>query len=249
MKEKLYTIPLMEAFEEKSECPLCHAAHKLEENALEFTLGSCASYMESDVREQTDNAGFCKEHLQKMYVYGNTLGNAHILHTHYKKTNQELSGFLKESAKGKSSFLTRFKKSSGNEASPLVSWIRERECSCFICRQVEDTYKRYLDTLFFLFKTSPEFSDCLKHSKGFCLTHFGDIMEYGEEKLNSSQLEALSSILFPLMEENMKRIEEELAWLIDKFDYRNQDAPWKNSKDAIPRGMQKLKSGYYSKDV
>ena len=29
-----------------------------------------------------------------------------------------------------------------------------------------------------------------------------------------------------------------------KFDYRNKDADWKNSKDAIQRGMQKLKGGY-----
>ena len=31
---------------------------------------------------------------------------------------------------------------------------------------------------------------------------------------------------------------------VEKFDYRNQDADWKTSKDAIQRGMQKLKGGY-----
>ena len=31
---------------------------------------------------------------------------------------------------------------------------------------------------------------------------------------------------------------------IEKFDYRYKDADWKNSKDAIQRGMQKLKGGY-----
>ena len=31
---------------------------------------------------------------------------------------------------------------------------------------------------------------------------------------------------------------------VEKFDYTNQDADWKNSRDAIQRGMQKLKSGY-----
>ena len=46
------------------------------------------------------------------------------------------------------------------------------------------------------------------------------------------------------MEQNFARIEEELTWLTDKFDYRNRDADWKNSRDALQRGMQKLHGGY-----
>ena len=45
-------------------------------------------------------------------------------------------------------------------------------------------------------------------------------------------------------EKNFQRMEEDLVWLSDKFDYRNKDADWKNSKDALQRGMQKLRSGY-----
>ena len=37
----------------------------------------------------------------------------------------------------------------------------------------------------------------------------------------------------------MKRLAEELDWFADKFDYRFKDAPWKNSKDSIPRAMIK----------
>lgn len=46
------------------------------------------------------------------------------------------------------------------------------------------------------------------------------------------------------MEKNMERLQEDVSWLVEKFDYRNKDADWKNSKDAIQRGMQKLKGGY-----
>ena len=42
----------------------------------------------------------------------------------------------------------------------------------------------------------------------------------------------------------MGRLSEDVAWMVEKFDYRNKDADWKNSKDAIQRGMQKLKGGY-----
>lgn len=46
--------------------------------------------------------------------------------------------------------------------------------------------------------------------------------------------------VFALMEQNLHRLEEDISWLIDKFDYRNKDADWKTSKDALQRGMQKL---------
>ena len=37
---------------------------------------------------------------------------------------------------------------------------------------------------------------------------------------------------------------DDVDWMIEKFDYQNADKDWKNSKDAIQRGMQKLKGGY-----
>ena len=46
------------------------------------------------------------------------------------------------------------------------------------------------------------------------------------------------------MAENMNRVQEDLNWFVDKFDYRNHDADWKNSKDAVQRAMQKLTGGY-----
>jgi hypothetical protein len=46
------------------------------------------------------------------------------------------------------------------------------------------------------------------------------------------------------MERNMERLAEDVAWMVEKFDYRNKDADWKDSRDAIQRGMQKLKGGY-----
>ena len=46
------------------------------------------------------------------------------------------------------------------------------------------------------------------------------------------------------MKENMERLQEDVNWMIEKFDHRNANADWKTSKDAIQRGMQKLKGGY-----
>ena len=74
MKEKLYTIPLNDAINAQDECPLCFVERSLEQDMLDFTLGSCASYMESDVREITDREGFCRAHFKKMFE----IGRAHV---------------------------------------------------------------------------------------------------------------------------------------------------------------------------
>ncbi len=74
MKEKLYTIPLNDAVNAGDECPFCYIERNVEQDLMDFVLGSCASYMESDVREDTDREGFCRTHMKKMFDYGNTLG-------------------------------------------------------------------------------------------------------------------------------------------------------------------------------
>ena len=38
----------------------------------------------------------------------------------------------------------------------------------------------------------------------------------------------------------MADLEDDLDWFIQKFDHRNMNEPWKNSKDALPRAMHAL---------
>ena len=40
MKEKIYTIPLMDAFRADDECPFCFIERNLEQHAIDFVLGS-----------------------------------------------------------------------------------------------------------------------------------------------------------------------------------------------------------------
>lgn len=242
MKETLYTIPLMDAFHADDECPFCFIERNVEQDLLDFVLGSGSSYMESDVREQTDKAGFCREHFKKMFDYGNTLGNGWILKTHYIEMNKELKKQIKMFAPSKSSRFGRRK--SGEESNSISAWVKERDASCYICKRFEDTYERYLDTFFFMYKKDDELKNILKQSKGLCLHHFGDIMAMSDKQLNDRQKEEFYSLLFDVMEKSMERIGEDVAWLVEKFDYRNKDADWKNSKDAVQRGMQKLRGGY-----
>lgn len=65
MKEQLYTIPLNDAVNAQDECPFCFIHRSIEQDLLDFVLGSGSSYMEADIREQTDKAGFCRYHFRK----------------------------------------------------------------------------------------------------------------------------------------------------------------------------------------
>lgn len=122
MKEQLYTIPLNDAFHANDECPFCFIERNVEQDLLDFVLGSGASYMESDVRADTDRAGFCRAHFKKMFDYGNTLGNGWILKTHYMQMRKELAQQTKSFTPGKSSLVSKIKKSSaaGNSVSEWV---------------------------------------------------------------------------------------------------------------------------------
>ena len=53
MKEKIYTIPVNDAFDKDCECPLCAMYQELENNAVEYTMGP--SYMEDDIRAEMNS--------------------------------------------------------------------------------------------------------------------------------------------------------------------------------------------------
>lgn len=247
MKETIYTIPLNDAFHADDECPFCYLERDAEHHALDFILGSQASYMEDDIRMETDKIGFCRHHYKMMYDYGNRLGSGLILSTHMKKLNQEMTRQMKDFHSGKSTLMGRMKKTELKADDPqtaLGQWISQKEKSCYVCEHFRANYERYLDTFFYMYKNSPEFRELFKNSKGFCLPHFRDLVEVGEKKLNDKQKEEFFPVLFHLMEANMQRLQEEVTWFCDKQDYMNKDKDWGTSRDSVQRAMQKLGGGY-----
>ena len=243
MIEQLYTIPLNEAVDANDECPFCFVERAIEQDLMDFCLGSGSSYMEADIREMTDLAGFCRDHFKKMFDYGNTLGNAWILKTHYKRMLGEMHKEFKSFAPGKVSLKDKLFKNVENGNSIGV-WIAEKEASCYICNSFKDTYKRYLDTFFYMYSKDEDFRVKIKNGKGFCLPHFRDLLVKADDTLVDREKKEFYDMILPLMEKNMERLAEDVAWMVEKFDYKNADADWKNSRDAIQRGMQKLKGGY-----
>lgn len=231
MAEQLYTIPVNDAFATDCECPLCEMRKSLEINAIEYTMGP--SYMEDDNRAMTDKLGFCSHHMSMLYKEKNRLGLALMMKTHTDKTIRDLKALAEKGSNAKSG---PFSKQTG---SPVTAYIKDLEGSCFICQRMENTFNRYVDTIFHMWKKTPEFKEAFKSCKGFCTYHYGILYEAGASKLNKTQYQEFLEVLNKLYFENMERVNGDLGWFIDKFDYRYKNEPWKNSKDAIPRGIIK----------
>lgn len=247
MKETIYTIPLNDAFHAQDECPFCFLERQAERHAVEFMLGHSSSYMEDDIRMETDRTGFCRHHYKMMYRYGNHLGSGIMLSTHLKKLNQELKEQMDAFTPEKSSLKDRLKKTKLSKNTPETSfgqWIQNTEDNCYICQHFHSNYERYLDTFFYMYKADSDFRTLFEQSKGFCLPHLKDLVEAAEKKLTQKEKQEFFPVLFHLMEENMNRLQEEVTWFCDKHDYLNKDKDWKNSKDSVQRAMQKLGGGY-----
>lgn len=242
MKEQLHTIPISDAIANAGECPFCYMERKTEEHMMDFVLGHGASYMESDIRDMTDREGFCRSHFKKMFDYGNSLGNAWILKTlymrHLEEMDKEFKNFKPDSV-GKSSRLFGKSKPSGNNS--IIEWINKRESTCFICTSVQNTFQAYMKTFFKMYRSDEEFRKQIASSKGFCIDHFKVLCEGADSMLSDKERADFYDVMLPLMRENINRVYEDVAWFVEKYDYKNRDADWKNSKDAIQRGMQKLR--------
>lgn len=242
MKEQLHTIPISDAIANAGECPFCYMERKTEEHMMDFVLGHGASYMESDIRDMTDREGFCRAHFKKMFDYGNSLGNAWILKTlymrHLEEMDKEFKNFKLDSV-GKSSRLFGKSKPSGNNS--IIEWINKRESTCFICTSVQNTFQAYMKTFFKMYRSDEEFRKQIASSKGFCIDHFKVLCEGADSMLSDKERADFYDVMLPLMRENINRVYEDVAWFVEKYDYKNRDADWKNSKDAIQRGMQKLR--------
>ena len=123
----------------------------------------------------------------------------------------------------------------------IVNWINKRESTCFICTSVQNTFQAYMKTFFDMYKKHPEFREQVATTKGFCLDHFKVLCEGADEMLSDKERKDFYDTMLPLMRKNVERVYEDVAWFVEKYDYKNRDADWKNSKDAIQRGMQKLR--------
>jgi len=235
MKEKIYTIPINEVFGIDCECPLCELEHKLEKESVEFALGG--SLMEPSSRIESNDKGFCTPHYELLYNSKvNTQGLGLILETHIAEQNSKLKQIEKKLINSRS----KKKADIAGINDELIANLKKLSGKCVICDKLRHSMDRYIDIMFYMWFNDSEFKNKFNNNKGFCLKHFRVVLKLSKKLLGSKEREEFLQILIPLQMRNMERIEEEIKWFNKKADYRNSEAPWGNSKDSVPRSIQKL---------
>lgn len=242
MKEKIYTIPVNEAYDTDCECPMCVLEENLENEALDYTLG--AAMMEEDFRGYSDKNGYCNRHFSLLFGRQNKLPLALILDTHTDAVRKKISVLArhapKEGAKG-----GLFKKKDGY-AEKLSEGVGSILDGCIVCEKINTTMERYVDVLLYMWANDEEFKKKFDNSKGLCLKHVKLLADNAEKSIGSKAGDFLGAVIRK-EEKELERIQADIHKFTQKFDYRNKDMDWGTAKDAPVRTIEKL-GGYIKKD-
>ncbi len=231
--EQIYTIPVNEAFEASAAdaacgCAFCAMYNKLEENELELSLG--ASMMEPDVRIKTNKQGFCRTHYDMMFVRKNRLGMALTLESHINE--------LLEETKNGFSLLTPV----GAKAEKRIG---ELESSCYVCSRIEFNFEHMVETAVMLWEKDEDFAPKLAAQPYFCLPHYRMFLEYGRRRLGKKKMPEFVKAVAGVVEPYFEKLSGDVSWFCKKFDYRYDQEPWYDSKDAVERAIKFLRGNIH----
>ncbi len=240
MKYQIDTIPVWDAVRHECECPFCLLQKKLDDKYTDYYLGD--SIMQSHIRVRINSTGFCASHYEKMLASDRKLSLGLVTTTHMNEVLESIDPHM-------NAILNDDKDSKKQDKAidAMIESINSTNDKCVICEDIERDIDRYIYTYIYLYKNDPEFVDEIKKSKGFCLTHFGQLIEMSQKHIHGKNKSEFLKTIVGLQKENIKRINQEVQWFCDKFDYRNADKPWGNSKDSLPRMINKLSGKIPSK--
>ncbi|HZJ83537.1 MAG TPA: DUF6062 family protein [Clostridia bacterium] len=250
MKYHIDTIPIWDAYQQQEGCSLCALEYKSENEYIDFYLSG--SVMEPSTRIEVNEVGFCPNHFKLLYKEKNRLGLALISHTHLRETIKKLEkltnpliGHEENGLVEKLSGLFP-KKMSGKDTEliSLINYLDEQHDSCMVCHRIQSLLERYAYTILHMWQKEEAFEEVLRDSGGFCLNHLSLILRIASETLSSKVFDNWVNYIIPIQLDSLKELDEDLLWFTKKFDYRNQDKPWGNSRDALPRTLEKLSGSY-----
>lgn len=232
MLETIYTIPVNEAFDDCASdhslgCPFCRLYEKLEQNEIDLILG--ASMMEPDIRIKTNELGFCSEHFQKMFERQNRLQLALILESHLDTVRAELD-------KGKLANLIR---GAGSTASDKLEKLEE---TCYVCGRIDYSLSKMIENAVYLWEADADkklnpFEEKMKAQSYYCLPHYRRFVECGRDRIAKKQFNDFYKVVSETETAYFDTLRGDISWFCKKFDYRYENEPWGNSKDAVERAI------------
>ncbi len=248
MRYHIDTIPVWDALKAGGECPLCTLRKSVESTDADRFLGG--SVMEPDTRVRVNALGFCARHHALLYARQNRLGHALMTHTHLKESAGKAHKLLSDAAQGakqgaEGSVLRRtLGKGGGREALlSAAEGLDKLTGSCILCESIESNMNRYAYTLLHLYAHDSAFKKAFESSMGVCLPDAALLLRMAADAMNAREQADFADTLLRLTDASLSRVADELEWFTLKFDYRNADKPWNNSRDALDRAILKLRGG------
>lgn len=232
MQYHLDTIPVWEVMEKETACPLCVLYEKCELDEIDRSLGG--SVMEPDARIRVNERGICQKHHKQLFLQKNRLGHALLTDSHTKELLKKMDSIkLPEERRG------LFAPKDGLSA--LIETLKGLNAPCVICENIQTHMERYLYTFIHLWKTDQGFRAKWEASQGVCLPHAAELLAHAQRHLNAASQRAFAQTLLTLVKTNLAQDEKDLEWFTLKFDYRNHDKPWGNSRNALQRTINRLR--------
>ena len=162
-----------------------------------------------------------------MFVRKNRLGMALTLESHLNELRSDISSGGLSALVGKS-------------GDKQISRIAKHEESCYICGRIEYNFTRVLSNIIYLWKNDPEFRIKYAVQPYFCLPHYKRLLETGKKEPDKKQFSVFEKQSAQIVEEYFDTLREDVSWFCKKFDYRYEEEPWYNSKDAVERAIKFL---------
>ena len=227
MLEKIYTIPVNEAFDACRDdatcgCPICVLRKRLEKDELEIILG--AAMMDPDIRIKTNEQGFCLDHYGMMLVRKRMLGMGLILESHLAEVKKRLKG----------------KAVLGNKRTAAIASLGELEADCYVCGRIKKNLNAMVATAVYLWESDPVFPKKFAKAPYFCLPHYRMMLDYASKKMGKRVFPDFYDAAYAIEEKYLDSLTEDVSWFCKKFDYRYDEEPWYNSKDSVQRSIRFL---------
>ncbi len=225
--EKIYTIPINEAFDariggETRGCPFCSLRRRFEHDELELILG--ASMMEPEIRIRTNEKGFCPDHFGKMLRFRKRLPLALMLESHIdesrKLTRENPAAALLKGA-----------------GSGVPEKLEKLENSCYLCDRISDTMGKLFSNAVWLWDNDPDFRKKVKQMPYFCLPHYRAWLVAARNELGKKAYGTFYTETAEVENAYFDSLKDDVSWFCKKFDYRYENEPWGNAKDAVERAV------------
>ena len=223
MKEKIYTIPVNEAFEKQDGCPFCRLYRQLEKKEVDRILG--AAMMEPDIRKKTNEKGFCRPHFDMMFRYGKKLPLALILESHLDEVRSKVtSGSL-------------FASASAARSAKKLNALGE---SCYICDRLNYNFDRSVECAVMLWQSDGEFRRKFAMSPYFCLPHYTAFVTAARERMSKKEFSSFFADISHIESRYFDKLSSDVSLFVKKFDYRYENEPWGDSRDSTERAIKFL---------